>query len=130
MHRSKSGNKILSKIKGEWTIDNVNLDQPLLICIHVKEPTKYPKSTDQLSGGIWLVNKTGLQGLKLTNANILFVITRLIYNKSQPNLVRRTYWSKTFTIATKEGVHNYVVLGSIEAKLGRFYLILFELIEK
>ena len=23
-----------------------------LLCIHVKEPTKYPKSTDQISGGI------------------------------------------------------------------------------
>ena len=40
------------------------LDQRLL-CIHVKEPTKYPKSTDQISGGIWLVNETGFTGFEV-----------------------------------------------------------------
>ena len=37
----------------------------LLLCTHVKEPTKYPKSTDQISGGIWSVNETSFTGFKV-----------------------------------------------------------------
>ena len=33
--------------------------------IHVKEPTKYPKSTDQISGGIWSVNEAGFTGFEV-----------------------------------------------------------------
>ena len=36
-----------------------------LLCIHVKEPTKYPKPTDQISGGIWSVNETGFTGFEV-----------------------------------------------------------------
>ena len=39
--------------------------QELLLCIHVKEPTKYPESTDQISGGIWLANETGFTGFEV-----------------------------------------------------------------
>ena len=31
----------------------------------MKEPTKYPKSTDQISGGIWLVNETSFTGFEV-----------------------------------------------------------------
>ena len=30
----------------------------------MKEPTKYPKSTNQISGGIWSVNETGYTGFE------------------------------------------------------------------
>ena len=30
----------------------------------MKEPTKYPKPTDQISGGIWSVNETGFTGFE------------------------------------------------------------------
>ena len=36
-----------------------------LLCIHVKEPTKYPKPTDQISGGIWSINETGFTGFEV-----------------------------------------------------------------
>ena len=31
----------------------------------MKELTKYPKSTDQTSGGIWWVNETGFTGFEV-----------------------------------------------------------------
>ena len=61
----------------------------------MKELTKHSKSTDQISGGIWLVNETVLQVLKLTNANILLPITRVdlqwfVTKFGQVNLVVKT----------------------------------------
>ena len=61
--------------------------------------------------------KLVLQVLKLTNANVLLAITLLICNGYAAR-----FGQVNLTIATKEEVHNYVVLGSIEARLGRFYL--------
>ena len=84
----------------------------------MKEPTKYPKSTDQISGGIWSVNETSFTGFEVDQYKRSFghnsVDLQLFVTKfGQVNVV---------TIGTKEGVHNYVVLGSIESELGRFYL--------
>ena len=44
-----------SNIKG---FETTPLNIYSLLCIHVKEPTKYPKLTHQISGGIWSVNVT------------------------------------------------------------------------
>ena len=55
---------------------------PHLLCIQVKEPTKYPKSTDQISGGIWSVNETGFTGFEVDWCKHFLAITRLIYDGS------------------------------------------------
>ena len=98
----------------------------------MKEPTKYPKSTDQISAGIWSVNETGFTGFEVDQCKHSFGhnsvdLQRIVTKFGQVNLPVKNFHMQIWllnlvTITTKKGVHNYVVLRSIEAKLGRFYL--------
>ena len=63
-----------------------------LLCIHVKELTKYPKSTDQISGGIWSVNETGFTGFEVDQCKHSFGhnslgLQRIVTKFGQVNLL-------------------------------------------
>ena len=55
--------------KTNLMLDSVSSNKCLLLCIHVKETTKYSKSTDQISDGFWSVNETGFADFKVDRCN-------------------------------------------------------------
>ena len=70
----------------------------LLLCSHVKEPTKYPKSTDQISGGIWSTNETGFIGSEVDQYKHCFrhdcvdlqrIVTKFSQELSDANLAAK-----------------------------------------
>ena len=52
--------KILRLSIHRWQIFLVKYEYLPLLSTFTHLPAKYPKSTDQISGGIWAVNETGL----------------------------------------------------------------------
>ena len=92
-----------------------------------------PKIYQPYIGGIWSVNETGFTGFQVDQCKHSFGYNSvdlhpIVIKFGKVNLLVKSFhvqiWllRQLVTIATKEGVHYYVVLGSIEAKLGRFYL--------
>ena len=73
-----------------------NFSQAIILCIHVKEPTKYSKSTDQISGGIWSVNETGFTGFDVDQCKHSFGhksvdLQRIVTKFGQVNLLVKNF---------------------------------------
>ena len=80
-----------------------------------------------MSGGIWSVNETGFTGFEVDPCKHSFGqnsvdLQRIVTKFDQVNLLVKNFHMHILLLRLKEGVHNYVVLGSIEAQLGRLYL--------
>ena len=70
-----------------------------LLCIHMKEPTKHPKSTDQISGGIWSVSETGFTGFEVDQCKHSFDhnladLQRIVTKFSPVNLLIKNFICK------------------------------------
>ena len=67
-----------------------------LLCIHVKEQTKYPKSTGQISDGIWSANETCFTGFEVDQCKHSFghnsaVFQRIVTKFGQMSLLVKSF---------------------------------------
>ena len=70
---------------------------------YVKEPTKYPTSTDQISGGIWSVNETGFTGFhvdqcKHSFGHDLLDLERIVTKFGQVNLLVKNFYMQIWLL--------------------------------
>ena len=113
-----------------------------LLCTNRKEPTKYPKSTEQISVGIWSTDETSHDRFSSWSMeNILLTITldlqRIIFKSSQMNLMVKNFLTKIL-LPWKLGYHgnskqlfifccltiNYFYIGHINYMGSKFFIIL------